>query len=256
MILGVVLLAVVLSRALALASGVTSLNYVLLMLGSRVSTSRRYSQGSMLLRRQASMMVNMIALLSQALASPINNPFFLPTAVGRMAFSTWLLSICFAPPLGARRCAVACGWLPHPSVLRAHLPDHQQLRHHTTTRRAGLVAPGSIAWLRRRRAVIELRQQPLQAIQIIQQTLLGVFIRVIENAPKPLYPLARRMRSVFKSSVPHAQRKNLSPVCLPLEVHAIEIKTQQVWQQFRQHCGEPAQVAVGVVQIVNDAPRC
>ena len=24
---------------------------------------------------------------------------------------------CFAPPLGAHRCAAACGWLPRPSVL-------------------------------------------------------------------------------------------------------------------------------------------
>ena len=37
-----------------------------------------------------------MALLCPAWASPMNSQFFLPTAVGRMVFSTMLLSICLA----------------------------------------------------------------------------------------------------------------------------------------------------------------
>ena len=58
-----------------------------------MNTSRRYSNGSMPRLRQASITVKMMALRAPACASPINSQFFLPTAVGRIAFSTKLLSI-------------------------------------------------------------------------------------------------------------------------------------------------------------------
>lgn len=59
--------------ALIHASGITSPNWRLVMDGRRVSTSRRYSQGSIRLRRQASMIVNRIAVVCPASASPMNS---------------------------------------------------------------------------------------------------------------------------------------------------------------------------------------
>jgi hypothetical protein len=66
---------------------------VTLILGSSSKIQTRYLHGSIFRRRQLSMRLYQMALVSPASSLPMKSQFFAPSLVGRMPFSMRLLSI-------------------------------------------------------------------------------------------------------------------------------------------------------------------
>ena len=98
-----------------------------------------------------------------------------------------------------------------------------------------------------------MRTQPIQAIEVIEQSGFGVVLRVPEDANWTVIAAIANRAQLFQVELALPQRENLLPLLVAIANHAVEVHAQQVRQHLLHQCRETVDLVVSVMQVVNDA---
>ena len=113
--------------------------------------------------------------------------------------------------------------------------------------------PSAVLGLRGWRSIVELRQEPLQAVEVVEQAAFGVFVGVIEDSDGTAVTAGTDDAQDLDVLRADAERENFATLRFAVDVHAIEVETEQMRQHARQNFGESVEMTVTVMQVVNDA---
>ena len=99
---------------------------------------------------------------------------------------------------------------------------------------------------------VELGDEPVEAVEVVLEPLLGVVLGVAEDADRAaVAAVADRLEQV-EVERPLAQRQDLPADLVAAAVHAVEVQAQQVGHHLLEQRREAVEVVVAVVEVVDD----
>ena len=119
---------------------------------------------------------------------------------------------------------------------------------------AAVEARACAAWARAGRLAVELGHEPVEAVEVVAQPLLGVVLGVAEDADRPAVAAVADDPQQLEVAGALAQRQDLPAVAVASLVHAVEVdRCTRYGMHLREQAGEAVEVVVAVVQVVDDA---
>ena len=101
---------------------------------------------------------------------------------------------------------------------------------------------------------VELRDEPVEAVEVVAQPLLGVVLGVAEDADRARGSRCRGSSAAGPGRArPGRAAGSSCPVLSPPGHHPVEVQRPQVRLHLREQVGEAVEVVVAVVQVVDDA---
>lgn len=115
-----------------------------------------------------------------------------------------------------------------------------------------MFAPSAILRLRSWSLIIQLRHQPLQTVEVVEEASLGVFLSVVQDADRATVTARADLAEhvdVFRAD---AKRQNFAPLSVADDIHAVEVEAKQVWLHGFDSLRQAVEVAVAMVKIVDN----
>ena len=107
--------------------------------------------------------------------------------------------------------------------------------------------PGAIARLCSRCCAVELRHEPLESVEIVEQPAFRVFVGVIEDADGPAVGACADEAQQLHILGADAEREDFPALGFAANVHAVQVEEQEVRQHPREHLFEPVEVTVAMM---------
>ena len=93
---------------------------------------------------------------------------------------------------------------------------------------SGCFAPGAVFWFGGRRCIIELRDEPFQTVEVVEQSAFGVFIGVVEDADRPAVAAGADLAQDLHVLGADAEREDFAAFGVACDVHAVEVEAEQM----------------------------
>ena len=116
-----------------------------------------------------------------------------------------------------------------------------------------LIRPSPILRLHSRRGIVQLRNEPLEPIEVIQQTAFGVLHGVIKNTDHAGITAGPDLTQDLEILGASADGQDLATLGIAADVHAIQVHAQEMRQHELQRFVQPVKVPVSVMKVVDDA---
>ena len=98
-----------------------------------------------------------------------------------------------------------------------------------------------------------MRQQPVEAVEVVLQALLRVVVRVADDADGTAIAGVADDAEELEIEIARTERQDFLPLFVALANHAVEVQAVQIRLHRRERGGEAVEVIVAVMEIVHDA---